>query len=358
MEKNLNQRMPNENTDASKTRLVKASDAYIDYLNGIDENVEWNKEEKRPYFVVELNNRTYCIPLSSQLPANESEGMGCLFTRDKNNKPIGRLLIRKAVRIPNEHRFDFDRDYPTIKVETEWLIKNESKIIENLQKTIRWQSAPYHLSDNDFNSVKDCVDFPKIENALSIYNLRGEIPPKNTNIRDYIIKSFEDNNTKLSEETRFDNNTIQNYANIYMHLIDLKDEEVQQTVSQDEANNSENIIHQVEILEVRQSQINDTTPNTSNNKKSKKKKPHQNDENVYSQEASAETLLRASKKSAAESAINALNTITQNTDLLKNNALYEEAMSLYCSLVINSFNISVPGPINEENYEMAQRANI
>ncbi|MCR5196977.1 MAG: type III toxin-antitoxin system ToxN/AbiQ family toxin [Pseudobutyrivibrio sp.] len=314
----------------SENKLVKAKDAYIDYILRVDKKVEWNKDG-RPLFAVENNDKTYYIPLSSQFAENEAEGIGCLLIRDKENNPIGRLLIKNAVLIPETELEEYQTNDSTVKTELDWLEKNKATILDNLKATMRWKSTHYDLSPEDESSVRNCVDFIKNEGALHVYNLRGKIPPKDTNIDDYILSLFSTKKVNQSHESALNNNVLHNFANMYTLLLNTTDEKDTQEITEAVQEKP----HEEKQLTV-QKPTQETTQRQPQNKKNSSPK-----EKPQTPKKDKAEVLTDKLNQANEAVRNTHNAICENIVSLRNHMLFEEAVSVLHTLNFNSLNMSM-----------------
>jgi protein AbiQ len=163
-------------------RLYHIKDEYIAYLRTKDERVLKNKDERRPYVgvVLEINDFTYYVPLSSPKPKHKTMKNAKDFHKIGGGT-YGAINFNKMIPVPNDcivkFRFEDEKD-PLYKS----LLQNQYKVINTMGELIKRKSRGiyriFHTADNnltpsDIRVKQRCVDFHLLEEMCKEYIKRN-----------------------------------------------------------------------------------------------------------------------------------------------------------------------------------------
>lgn len=159
-------------------KMYRIKDDYITYLRTKEDRVLCNKEERRPYVgvILEVNNLTYYVPLSSPKPKHKTM---------KNSKDFhkigggvyGAINFNKIIPVPKECIIEFDfnnEDDSSYKS----LLQNQYKVICTMDSIIKNKAVGiyklFHTPDEDLTSsdlrIKQrCVNFDLLEEMCKEY---------------------------------------------------------------------------------------------------------------------------------------------------------------------------------------------
>ncbi len=158
--------------------------SYVEYLSNVDNRVmstsPHDHKENRPFvaIVIIMNDKKYCIPLTSPKPKHERMKNDVDFHKlyDKRQHYIGALNLNNMIPVSEEHlmlinikpskndNYQQRRYKELLNNQLDWCNKNISKISKKANKLYRMVTeTPEKYS----RLVSRCCDFKKLEEALS-----------------------------------------------------------------------------------------------------------------------------------------------------------------------------------------------
>lgn len=203
-----------------KLVFYNVSDDYIEYLRNIDDKVMYNKPEKhqRPYvgFLLMLNDMRYLVPLSSQIrksndvtiviPDRVTETQK--INNQANNIQDKIAVIKFNCMIPILEdvikKIDLDKMENEDSEYRDLLVKEILFCSENKDRIIGRAKKAYDIFKKNKPYMKDiidsCVDFPKLENAMSNYEISAK---QEASVDDIQIKDIKDETSSIIDGTLF-----------------------------------------------------------------------------------------------------------------------------------------------------------
>lgn len=156
-----------------RLRIYRISDKYIGFLHGVDNKVQLNKGERRPYVgvVLEINGLQYFVPMESPKPNHATIKPGVHIVKI-NGGIYGLLGFNNMIPVVPAALIQFDiNDEPDEKYrkllinQLTWCNSNKQSIYDHAEKTynsVVSGSSKFHVSIS--------CDFKKLEAASKQYN--------------------------------------------------------------------------------------------------------------------------------------------------------------------------------------------
>ena len=154
---------------------------YIRYLHDIDNKVQYNKEQKRPYLgiVFRLSNEhgsfLYFAPLESPKPRHkELKNTGPIMKLDEGK--LGIIGFNNMIPVPKKFLVRFDISEENDERYKRLLLKQLHFCNDNCNSIIKKATMTYYKvvkAKNPFY-MKTCCDFKKLESKVSLYDFEHE----------------------------------------------------------------------------------------------------------------------------------------------------------------------------------------
>ncbi len=163
-----------------KFRFYHIHDGYVDYLHKVDNRVQLNKGQRRPYvgIVLSINGFDYYVPLESPKPNHVNiKSSGPVFKLDGGELGIMGFNNMIPVKRYNLIEFDIlaeqDEKYKNLLLnQLRFCEKNKNIILSRAQATYRKA-----LDGKNAFYRKICCDFKRLENACNRYRVKKITKP-------------------------------------------------------------------------------------------------------------------------------------------------------------------------------------
>jgi protein AbiQ len=161
-------------------RLVKISDKYINYLNGVDSKVQYNKHAKRPYvgIVFSFAGIEYFVPMESPKPNHANIKPGKHILRIKNGE-YGLLGFNNMIPVHRDALIEFDINKEK-NVKYRNLLQHQVNYCNRMKADILNHAQMTYfdvVSKKNKFLVSISCDFKKLERACKNYD-KNYVPSK------------------------------------------------------------------------------------------------------------------------------------------------------------------------------------
>lgn len=161
--------------DINKLHIYRVKEKYVYYLNKVDNRVQHNKGQKRPYIgvVLKINQFNYFVPMESPKP-NHANLKNAIHIMKLDGGKLGILGFNNMIPVKDVALIDFDIEQEPdeayknlLRKQLHFCNKHKDEILEHAQKTydaVTAKKSKFHM--------KICCNFMKLERACSRFVVR------------------------------------------------------------------------------------------------------------------------------------------------------------------------------------------